>query len=68
MEKGIELNKRIQFNCKNCNKAIMASIFPTDINLNDVDDMKSFCEFLNEGYIPIVQSVENPLQWCKCIK
>lgn len=68
MKHPINFDKRIQFNCKECNGVKMVSIFPTDITLDDNDDMRTYCEFLNDGYIPQVVSNDNPIKWCLCKK
>ena len=68
MKHPIEFNQRIEFNCKECNKVTFVSIFPTDIDLFDKEDMITFCEFLNEGYIPQVVSNDEPIKWCLCKK
>jgi hypothetical protein len=65
MKHPIDFNQRIEFYCKKCNKAIMVSIFPTAIDLDDSEDMRSYCEFLNDGYIPHVVSSEKPIEWCR---
>lgn len=68
MKHPIEINQRIEFNCKECNQITFVSIFPTDIDLFDNADMITFCEFLNEGYIPKVVSNDEPIKWCLCKK
>jgi hypothetical protein len=68
MKHLIEFNQRIEFNCKECNGVKMVSVFPTHIDLDDIENMQDFCEFLNEGYIPHVVSNDDPIKWCLCKK
>lgn len=68
MKHPIEFNQRIEFNCKECNQVKMVSVFPTLIDLDDSDDMRSYCEFLNEGYIPEIVPNGDPIKWCRCEK
>ena len=68
MKHPIEFNQRIEFNCKECNQVTMVSVFPTLIDLEDNENMRQYCEFLNEGYIPQIVPNDNPIKWCKCKK
>lgn len=66
MKHPIEFNKRIEFNCKKCSGVILVSVFPTLIDLDDNENMREYCEFLNDGYIPQVISNDDPIKWCNC--
>lgn len=68
MKHPIEFNQRIEFNCKECNNVTMVSVFPTHIDLDDNENMRDYCEFLNDGYIPNIVSNDEPIKWCLCKK
>ena len=44
------------------------SWYPCSIDLDDNENMRDYCEFLNDGYIPNIVSNDEPIKWCLCKK